>query len=119
MRWDNFDATKGLSLVKKRYGNILVVPSVKEILFNIEYMDKNTLAHATGYDRSAKYIKHVISFNKNYVNDNIELYRKEIMPHELAHIICYINDVRNDAHGDMWKELCTVMGGSGEEKVSL
>ena len=102
-----------LSLVHDSYGNLFDIPSKSDIIFNYEYINKNWLACAS-VDLNAKVVQNIISFNPLYVEDYFEDYINDIIPHELSHIICFLNNLDN-GHGKNWKTLCLEMGGTGEE----
>jgi hypothetical protein len=99
------------------YGNILDIPNINEILLNVEYMSKNWRAFARTDPRN-KHIKHSISLNPLYLEDYLPIYVDEIIPHELSHIVCFTNEL-DDGHGDMWKDICIDMGGTGELHVNF
>lgn len=105
-----------LKTVAASYGNILDIPVKKSILFNYEYINKNWFAVAH-MDPNAKLIKNIVSFNPLHIEDNIDEFVDNIIPHELSHIICFNNGLDDD-HGENWETLCVEMGGSGNQFVS-
>lgn len=108
---------KCLNIVKDLYGNILNIPEKREIILNLEYMSHPTMGHAS-YNNKARVTKHIISLNRKYVERHHGIYENEIIPHEVAHIICFINGVEED-HDFIWSELTKCMGGSGEKKIDM
>ena len=108
-----------LELVEKTYGGILSAPHPSEILLNLEHMNSNIFAHAT-YGRSYKTVRHIISLNANYIGDHSAKYISDIIPHEVAHIVCFNNNIQlDDPHGELWMQLCVLMGGDGNEFIDL
>jgi hypothetical protein len=106
-----------LEVAGDTYGGILTTPSASEILLNMEYMNGNTIAHAT-FDNRYKMTKHIISLNTNYIEEHEDMYLSDVIPHEVSHTICFDNGI-DDVHGELWMELCVLMGGSGEEFIKL
>lgn len=96
-------------MVRVDYGNIFDIPSKANILLNYEHMPFNILAHASTMVAPKEPVN-VISLNAERTNDEWRLYEELVIPHELAHIICFANNI-NDGHGDTWGELCLSMGG--------
>lgn len=107
-----------LDIIESDFGSFMHIPKSNDILLNMEFMNPITLAHAT-YDHRTTNIPNIISFNVKYANDYKGVFTDEIIPHELAHIICFNNDVMGDNHGDAWKQICTAMGGSGNEFIGI
>jgi predicted SprT family Zn-dependent metalloprotease len=82
-------------------------------------MNYNILGFTT-FEPNAKHIKYIISLNKNYINSNKYFYISEIIPHEMAHIICFENKLINvSLHNNDWKNLCIIMGGSGQKILNF
>jgi hypothetical protein len=111
-------AAECLDLVGKTYGGILSTPHPSEILLNLEHMNSNIIAHAT-FDGRHRTVKHIISLNANYINDHVNKYISSVIPHEVAHTVCFDNNIVDDPHGDLWMELCVLMGGDGNEFIEL
>lgn len=109
--------SSGLIDLQDAYGNFFDVPKKSDILMNMEYMDACVLGRAH-YNGGFKNVKYIISLNEKYTSAHPELYEEEVIPHELAHIVCFYNGI-NDDHGDLWKEMCHTIGGSGEERIKL
>lgn len=109
--------TQCLTDAKLQYGWLLHIPEREEILLNYEHMDRGTLAHATGNPRNKK-VRSIISLNPMYASDYSAEYSEFVIPHEVAHIICFRNEL-DDAHGDAWKEVCVSMGGIDTETLDI
>ena len=117
------DKIKGcLNIVKNNYGNILDIPDKCNILFNIEHINeymKRDYVALTTYNTQHKHIKHIISFNRKYFKPKNEFdILNIIIPHELAHVICFHNNIIEPEHGHTWRGLCLMMGGTGDILVS-
>lgn len=106
-----------LAYASREYGSIFDIPRQAEILCNFEYMNDPLLAHAS-HIPSAKHAKVIISLNAKYAEDYWAGYEEFVVPHELAHIICFKNDVHEE-HGDIWGELCMSMGGINSETLDI
>lgn len=101
-----------LSDVRQRYSDFLVIPEGHQILLNREFMVNHHMAH-----ESQQANINIISLNTKFLDLNEQLYLDEIIPHEVAHVICRVNPEelfsKND-HCENWKELCIAMGGTGD-----
>jgi hypothetical protein len=103
-----------LETAKIFYGEFIKIPQSTDIIVNKEFMLPSWMAY-----ESQPHNLNIVSFNAKWVRYNEELYIGEIIPHELAHVICRVNPVlhsEND-HCSNWEELCRVMGGSGEKYI--
>jgi hypothetical protein len=109
----NLRINECLQSVAHSYGNILDIPRKADIIFNYEFIKKDWLA-AASVDPNAKVTQSIISFNPLYVEEYFDEFIEDIIPHELSHIICFLNRL-DDGHGKNWKTLCREMGGTGEE----
>lgn len=105
-----------LDIVRENYPNTLNIPVKNDILVNAEFMNSGILAFTTHYPW-AKHIRFVIALNRKLHEHHSDIYLREIIPHEMAHVICFNNNVSTNAHCDTWKELCKLMGGSGEKSI--
>lgn len=100
---------------KLLYGGLIEIPESSSIILNKEFMLPQWMA----YESQANNLN-IISLNAKWVKYNEELYFHEIIPHELAHVICRVNPIiqySSDDHCDNWKELCICMGGSGDPYI--
>jgi len=66
---------------------------------------------------------HFVRFNVDMIaNDSYDHIINDTVPHEFAHIVCYMNPLLGRNHDAGWKKVCMALGGSGErchsEKVS-
>lgn len=107
-----------LAEAKLNFGNILEIPERSEIVFNTEQLNEIKCAVAE-HNVNNRYAQYFITMNRKYLANNLEIYLNEIIPHETAHIICFHNDRIESGHGDLWRELCITMGGTGEESIKL
>lgn len=103
-----------LERVSAVYEGLLLIPHSSSIILNREFMVPNWMAHESQANKL-----NIISLNTKLVEHNKELYAEEIIPHELAHVICRVNPILysvND-HCKNWQELCILMGGSGNAYI--
>ena len=58
---------------------------------------------------------YTVRFNRDMImNDGWEHIINETVPHELAHIICFVNPNLGRNHDAGWTRVCRLLGGSGE-----
>lgn len=55
----------------------------------------------------------VLQFSMQHVSRKLVAMVKQIIPHEIAHIICMVNGW-DMGHGKVWRQVCTMLGGNGE-----
>ena len=103
-------------MAEHNYGNIMDIPASSDILLNFEYMNCDFFAHATVNPKYKN--KNIISLNPILFADHKLIYHDEVIPHELAHIICFNNGIYNNHHGNMWQDVCQSMGGSGNQFIN-
>ena len=60
----------------------------------------------------------IIQFSMEHVMRKLVVMVKQIIPHEVAHIICMINGWDN-GHGPIWRQVCMMLGGNGETTSTL
>lgn len=60
----------------------------------------------------------VIQFSMQHVMRKLIVMVKQIIPHEVAHIICMVNGW-DDGHGKVWRQVCMMLGGNGETFSTL
>lgn len=99
-----------LIIASNNWDGFLNIPQPSEVILNREFMKPKFLAH-----ESMAGGMNIISVNSDLVDKNLDFYVSEIIPHELAHVICRINprDLVPLKHDSDWAELCMTMGGSG------
>lgn len=64
-------------------------------------------------ERSGNIIKNTLRFNYKLYAAAPDLFIKEVVPHEVAHIVNYNMHERVIAHDFKWKYICLRLGGSG------
>lgn len=58
---------------------------------------------------------HYLRFNVDMIaGDGFDHVYKETVPHEIAHIVCYMNPRLGANHNPGWKRVCRALGGTGE-----
>lgn len=59
-----------------------------------------------------------IELNKNALEENFDHMMKDVIPHEVAHLVCYVNYIikgyKVKSHGKEWKAICARLGGRPE-----
>jgi predicted SprT family Zn-dependent metalloprotease len=60
----------------------------------------------------------VIQFSLQHVTRKLVVMVKQIIPHEVAHVICMVNGL-DDGHGKVWRQVCMMLGGNGETFSTL
>ena len=118
MRDFNSRIAECLSAVKWDYGSIFDVPNANDILLNYEHMNSARMAYAT-HDVNSPEVSNIISLNVDYIGEYRTLFEYEVIPHELAHVICFNNLAGESNHGDAWSQLCVSMGGTGSKFISM
>lgn len=81
----------------------------------IEYYDKGRCAAMAVVGRHRETGKKVglIQFSMRLVRTRITAMVRQIVPHELAHVICMANGW-DMGHGKVWRQVCMMLGGDGE-----
>lgn len=58
---------------------------------------------------------HYVRFNVDMIaGEGFDHVYKETVPHEIAHIVCYMNPSIGEDHNPGWKRACIALGGTGE-----
>ncbi len=60
----------------------------------------------------------IIQFSLQHVVRKLVVMLKQIVPHELAHVICMVNGW-DMGHGKVWRQVCMMLGGNGETFSTL
>lgn len=94
-------------LVKEIYGFDL---SNIDINFDL----KGRVAGKACGRRSNGIVKYSVFFNANIVKHNLEEMLNEVVPHEIAHIVCFVNPLLGRHHDAGWAYVCKRLGGNGK-----
>lgn len=103
-----------LRRAERLYGKEIVA-KIGEVF--VEFFDKgrNAAMALVGQDgRTMQWIG-VVQFSMRQVIKNFAQMMKQIVPHEVAHLICFANGW-DLGHGDVWRKVCQDLGGNGETK---
>lgn len=103
-----------LNKARTLYGDAAVEKVGKVI---VEFYDKgrNAAMAVVGKDGITMKWVGIVQFSMRLVITKFAQMMKEIVPHEIAHLICMAN--RWDmGHGDNWKRVCTDLGGKADTK---
>lgn len=58
---------------------------------------------------------HYVRFNVDQIlHGNLENMLNDTVPHEVAHVICYMNPMLGNNHDNGWKRVCVALGGTGD-----
>ena len=55
-----------------------------------------------------------LHFNRDLIERELECMLNDVVPHEIAHIVCFMNPRLGDNHDYGWQRVCRALGGSGE-----
>lgn len=59
---------------------------------------------------------YTIVINPDYLNDPIVV--ADTLPHEVAHIVCYMTG-KGDGHDEVWQRVCKALGGDGKATCAV
>lgn len=85
---------------------------------DIAYYDKGMDAAQAAYLKVNGESHSILQFSMELVKREIKKMRREIVPHEVAHLICMSNRW-DDGHGETWRSVCRSLGGNGETLHSM
>lgn len=100
-----------ITKAKKIFGPAAMA-KVSDVL--IEFFDKGkcaAMATVGTYSLTGKIVG-LIQFSMHLVAKRLLTMIKQIIPHELAHVICMANGW-DMGHGRIWKQVCMMLGGNG------
>lgn len=62
-----------------------------------------------------------IEFNTQLLesDDSIDHIINEVIPHEVAHLVCFLNPSYGKNHNRGWKNVCIMLGGSGSRTAEM
>ena len=55
----------------------------------------------------------LLRLNKSAIEQNIEAVLSDVIPHEIAHIVCEMRPQHGDKHDGGWAKVCKRLGGTG------
>lgn len=98
--------------VEKRVDEVLLLASyaypAEMVSFKRPTVDYNLRGNTAG---TAKYGYHHISLNSDLLNENKDLFIKQTVGHELAHLIAYhVYPLVSTPHGKEWKRVMRAIG---------
>lgn len=111
------EVNKCLAKARNIFGDN-VMNRVSDVL--IEFFDKGRCAAVATYGKHLLSGKGVglIQFSMRLTVKRIITMIKEIIPHEIAHVICMANKW-DMGHGRIWKQVCMMLGGNGETSHTM
>lgn len=107
------DAVKEYMLKAHKVFGPAAMSKVSDVL--IEFFDKGkaaAMATVGTYAPTGKVVG-LIQFSMRLVVRRLLTMIKQIVPHELAHVICMANGW-DMGHGRIWRQVCKMLGGNGE-----
>ena len=72
------------------------------------------VAGKAGYTTFKGQRRYFIDFNARAIERYPDQLVKHTIPHEVAHLICYMNPKLGDKHDMGWKRVCLNIGGDGK-----
>lgn len=98
-----------LKLAEERYGLDL---SMVKIRFDLRGRSAGQAGCRIGM--GGRTYEHYIRFNVQMINNaGFDHVYNETIPHEIAHIVCYMNPSLGRNHDAGWQRVCMVLGGKG------
>lgn len=82
----------------------------------VKFFDKGRRA---GLARRTAQNELIVEFNREACEKHLDIMLNEVIPHEVAHIICFVNPELGWGHDAGWKRVCRALGGSGERCHTL
>lgn len=93
-----------------------IVDLVGEV--EIAFYDKGKEAAQAAFTKVGGQNACILQFSMELVRREIKTMRREIVPHEVAHLICMANRW-DDGHGEAWRSVCRSLGGNGNTLHSM
>lgn len=98
-----------LKLAGERYG---LDTSMVKIRFDLRGCASGQAGCRVGIDRT---YDHYIRFNVQMIaNGGFDHIYNNTIPHEIAHVICYMNPSLGRKHNEGWRRVCIALGGKGD-----
>lgn len=85
---------------------------VEQIGIDLSVRGKSCLGRA-GYKYVAGERHYYMSFNPQALELNLDNMIDVIVPHEIAHLVCYLKPLLGKNHDNGWKSVCRSLGGTG------
>jgi SprT protein len=63
--------------------------------------------------------KHTLEFNKDLIDRELDTILTDVVPHEIAHIVCFMNPRLGSNHDAGWAHVCRKLGGTGSRTHSM
>jgi SprT-like family. len=89
----------------------LAVDKIKDVIIEFYAKGANAAVATVGEDEDGTTVG-VIQFSMHHVRTRIHTMIRQVVPHELAHVICMANGW-DGGHGKIWKRICKMLGGNG------
>lgn len=90
-------------------------------IVSIDCSLRGRVAGKAGYQqsRATGARTYFLKFNADLIDRELDNMLNDTVPHEIAHIVCYMKPELGSGHDYGWKRVCKALGGSGETKHSL
>ena len=83
----------------------------------IRYTTKGKAAGMASVERHTG--NHVLTFSLEALQKHPNHLLNDTVPHEIAHLVCYVNPRLGRNHNPGWKRVCRQLGGNGERCHTL
>lgn len=61
----------------------------------------------------------LLRLNKDAVEQNLTLVLSDVIPHEMAHVVCLLRPEQGTGHDIGWQAVCRTLGGTGEARYPV
>lgn len=95
-----------------------VMDNVADVIVEFYPRGRNIALASWGVDPNTGKNIGILQFSYHHVTRKLLAMVKQIVPHEIAHIICKINGW-DEGHGKVWRQVCMMLGGNGETFSTL
>lgn len=95
-----------------------VMDNMSDVYIDYFSRGKNIALASYGTDPTNGNTVGVLQFSLHHVMRKLLVMVKQIIPHEVAHLICMVNGW-DMGHGKIWRAVCTMLGGNGETLSTL
>jgi len=82
--------------------------------FDIRFDIHGRSAGQAGYKSQFGERHYYMRFNQEAIKLDWEQFSKETIPHEVAHIVCYMRPELGHKHNSGWRRVCIDLGGTGD-----
>lgn len=106
--------------VRKRVQEVFAVATAKygldlsKVTVRFDLRGRSAGMAGCKLDRYGNAKDHYMRFNVDQImHGNLENMLNDTVPHEIAHVVCYMNPMLGSNHDNGWKRVCVALGGTG------